>query len=321
MSVFRKITRALHLGGRDWIFFLLSLLLSFGIWLMHNLGLEYSGQIAVPIRASSNIDGHSRESTTPATVIAVCRTTGSNFLRSSLPRRREVQVMIDKADLRHSQGDEYVLYGSTLNNYVKPFFGDGVSVEAFISDTLKFIFPKENFKKVPVEVSQELTFTPQYMATSTLKLEPDSVYVYGDDMHIGNLTMVATTPLRVNNIKRDLHGVLKIRKIAGVRFSIDEVTYNLPVSRYIEIRTSVPVTMRSLPEGKSVRIYPSTADVTFRCMFPIINDPVGKVGIYVDYEDFVNSQSGRCSPRHDPLPQGVIDCTVLPEVFECLSMR
>ena len=320
MSVFRKIARTLHLGGRDWIFFVLALLLSFGIWLIHNLGLEYSGQMVVPIRVSSNIDAHSRESTTPATVVAVCHTTGYNFIRSAL-RRNEVPVMIDKADLRHSRGDEYVIYGSTLNNYVKPFFGDGVSVEAFISDTLKFIFPKENFKKVPVEVIQELTFTPQYMATSTLKLEPDSVYVYGDDMHIGNVTKVATSPLRVSDIKRDLHGVLKIRKIAGVRFSIDEVTYNLPVSRYIEIRTSLPVTMRSLPEGKSVRIYPATADVTFRCMFPIITDPVGKVGIYVDYDDFVNSQSGRCSPRYDALPQGVIDCTVLPEVFECLASR
>lgn len=320
MSLFQRIAKALHIGGRDWIFLILALLLSFGVWLIHNLGLEYSGQMTVPIRAESSIDAHSNVSTTSSTVAAVCHTTGYNFINAAL-RKEEVKVVIDKADLRHSRGDEYTLSGNALNNYVKQFFGDGVSVEAFISDTLRFIFPRENFKKVPVEVIQELSFTPQYMATSPLSLEPDSVYVYGDDLHIGNVTHVSTAPLKESDIRRDMHGVLKIRKIAGVRFSQDEVTYNLPVSRYLELKTSVPIQMRSKPDDRRIAIYPSQAEVTFRCIFPITYDPVGKVGIYVDYEDFKNSLGGRCVPRYDALPQGVIDCSVEPEIFECLELQ
>ena len=320
MSILQRVSKALHIGGRDWIFLVLALLLSFGIWLIHNLGLEYSGQISVPLRVESNIDAHSNVSTTPASVAAVCHTTGYNFIRAAL-RKEETRVFIDKADLRHADGNEYTLSGNALNNYVKQFFGDGVSVEAFISDTLRFYFPQENFKKVPVEVIQELTFTPQYMATSPLKLEPDSVYVYGDDLHIGNVTRVSTAPLKADDIRRDLHGVLKIRKIAGVRFSQDEVTYNMPVSRYIELKTTVPVQMRGKPENLKVSIYPSTAEVTFRCTFPITFDPVGKVGVYVDYEDFKSSLGGRCTPRYDVLPQGVIGCNVKPEVFECLEIK
>ena len=318
MSLLGKLRQSLPLRGRDWIFFVLALLLSFGIWLIHNLGQEYSGQMTVSIRAGSNLDGHSAESTIPATVVAVCHTTGYNFLSSSL-KDKETKVMIDAADLRPGRGDEYTLSGSAMNNYVKQFFGDGVSVEAFISDTLKFIFPQENSKKVPVDVIQELTFRPQYMASTTLRLDPDSVYVYGDDMHIANVNRVATAPLKVTDIHQDIHGILKIRKIAGVRFSVDEVKYNLPVSRYIEIKTAVPVQMRGIPSGKHIKIYPSTAEVTFRCVFPISYDPVGKVGIYVNYEDFAASRSGRCAPRYDALPQGVIDCTVYPEVFECME--
>lgn len=318
MSLFGRLRQSLHLGGRDWIFFVLALLLSFGIWLIHNLGQEYSGQMTVPVRAVSNLDGHAQESTIPSTVVAVCHTTGYNFLSASL-RDGEERVFLEAADLQPGRGDEYTLSGGAMNNYVKQFFGDGVSVEAFITDTLKFLFPKENSKKVPVDVIQELTFRPQYMASTTLKLEPDSVYVYGDDMHIANVSRVSTAPLKVTDIHRDIHGILKIRKIAGVRFSIDEVMYNLPVSRYIEIKTSVPVQMRGLPADKKIKIYPSTAEVTFRCVFPISYDPVGKVGIYVNYEDYAQSRTGRCAPRYDALPQGVIDCTVYPEVFECLE--
>lgn len=320
MAILQRFKQSHHLGGRDWIFFILALLLSAGIWLIHNIGLEYSGQISVPIRAVSNIDGHSNVSTVPSTVVALCRTDGSNLLKSRL-REAEKKVEIDPGDLRRGRGDEFTLSGSALNNYVKQFFGDGVSVEAFITDTLKFIFPRENFKKVPVDVIQELSFRPQYMATTPLKLEPDSVYVYGDDMHLAGVTHATTSPLKVSDIRRDLHGILKIRKVAGVRFSAEEITYNLPVARYIEIKTTVPVTMRGLPEGKNITIYPATAEVTYRCIFPITYDPVGKVGIFVDYDDYVQSRNGRCSPLHDALPQGVIDCTVYPPVFECLEKR
>ena len=320
MSLIDSIRKVFHPGGRDWVFFVLALLLSFGIWLIHNLGLEYSGQISVPVVAESSLDGHSNLSTVSSSVVAVCHTTGYNHLRTSM-RDKDVRVLIDPSDLRHGRGDEYTLSGSAMNNYVKQFFGDGVSVEAFITDTLKFIFPRENFKKVPVEVIQELSYRSQYMATSTLKLEPDSVYVYGDDLHIANVVMVSTTPLKAADIHNDLHGILKIKKLAGVRFSSDEVKYSQPVSRYIEIKTPLPVTIRDLPAGKKVSIYPSTAEVTFRCIFPITYDPVGKVGVYIDYEDFASSRSGRCVPRFDALPQGVIDCTVNPQVFECLETQ
>ena len=40
------------LNGRDLAVFLLSLLLAFGIWLIHNLSLDYVRVVNVPIKAS-----------------------------------------------------------------------------------------------------------------------------------------------------------------------------------------------------------------------------------------------------------------------------
>ena len=37
----------------------MSLLLAFSIWLIHNLSLNYSDTISVPVMAQCNIDGHS----------------------------------------------------------------------------------------------------------------------------------------------------------------------------------------------------------------------------------------------------------------------
>ena len=50
--------------GRDLAGLLFSLLLAFSIWLIHNLSLNYTQVIAVPVTARSNIEGHQELSST-----------------------------------------------------------------------------------------------------------------------------------------------------------------------------------------------------------------------------------------------------------------
>ena len=56
-------------------------------------------------------------------------------------------------------------------------FGNGINVESFITDSPKFVFPQVSYKKVPVQKVLKVSYAPQYMATSPMKLQPDSVAV------------------------------------------------------------------------------------------------------------------------------------------------
>ena len=91
------------------------------------------------------------------------------------------------------------------------------------------------------------------------------------------------------------------------------------MTRYVEVRRSVPVTVRNAPAGKNLSVYPSTADVLFRCVFPTASDRTSEVQFYIDYEDFQNSQSGKCVARTDDLPPGVLSWSITPEVFDCVE--
>ena len=51
----------------------MSLLLAFSIWLIHNLSLNYSDTISVPVMAQCNIDGHSNVSSNSSMIAARCR--------------------------------------------------------------------------------------------------------------------------------------------------------------------------------------------------------------------------------------------------------
>ena len=85
------------------------------------------------------------------------------------------------------------------------------------------------------------------------------------------------------------------------------------------MKTTLPITVRNLPAGVTLSVFPSVANVSYRCVFPLVNDPTGVVGCYVDYDEFTGSINGRCVVRHDALPNGVISCTVSPEVVDCVE--
>lgn len=308
--------------GREWIIFILSVVLAVFVWLLTNLSKDYSGTISVPVTAQCNIDGHGMESSNAVIVSARCRTDGFRLVRErSRKERKVVKVAFDRADMRNTAPDTYCIVGATMNSYVNQFFGEGANVEAFITDTLKFVFPVENHKKVPVEVHKSVQFRSQFMPSGPFAVSPDSITVYGDDARLDAIEKVVANRLTLTDVHESQHGVLRLNEIKGVRYSADEVSFELPVSRYVELRANIPVEVWNAPAGRHLQVYPSTAQVVLRCVFPIAKDPFASFKLYVDWKDFASSITGRCAARTLSLPSGVLDYRVEPEVFDCVEVR
>ena len=310
----------LHLDGRDISVFLMSLLLAFSIWLIHNLSLNYSDTLTVPVVAQCDIEGHSNVSSNSSMIAARCRTSGFSLLRiRHQAKRKALTVRFDRKDLHHKDGELFFITAAELGNYVTDIFGDGVRLESFLSETVQFRFPFENNKRVPVQAVQVLSFKPQYMAMGQIRLQPDSVTVYGEPFHLDNIDRVFTRTIDLLNLKSSAHGVVRLEPMAGIRMSETEVNYSLDVTRYVEIRSEVAVGVRNVPAGRKLSVYPSTATVVFKCAFPLSQDPTEDVSFYIDYRDFTNSIGGKCIAHASRIPESVIECSVSPEVFDCVE--
>ena len=297
-----------------------SLLLAMVIWLLSNLSRDYSGVISVPVVAECNIPGHSNVSSNQAMVSARCRASGFRLLGESLRQgKRPVQVRISRSDIRPGGGDRYYLSGNAKNSYLEQFFGDAVAVEAFISDTLSFTFPAVTHKKVPVQLAGDVSYRSQYMASGPMRLSPDSVTVYGEPGRLDIIDHVSTATLLLDDVHESQHGLLRLRPVKGIRFSDAEVSYELPVARYVEVRSTLPVSVDGVPAGRQLQVFPSQATVILHCIFPVGRDPFESFRLSIDYRDFVSSLSGRCIPRADKLPPGVLDYRVVPEIFDCIE--
>ena len=310
----------LPLRGREWLLFATSLLLAVLIWFLSNMSRSYSGVLGVPVIAECNLQGYSNVSSNSAMLSARCRAEGFRLLREETRRsRRPVHVAFDRADLRHDAGERFFVTGNVMNNYLRQIFGDKVDVEDIVTDTLFFTFSTENNKRVPVNFAGDFSYRTQYMASGPLKITPDSVTVYGEKARLDLVDHVSTAPMTVDDVHEAQHGVLRLRRIKGVRLSDEEISYELPVSRYVEMRSELPVVVKNVPGGHHLDVFPSRATVILHCTFPVGRNPFESFELYIDYGDFASSLSGRCVARVREMPQGVLDYRVEPAVFDCIE--
>lgn len=305
--------------GRDLLVFMLSLLLAFGIWLIHMCSLDYSDIVTVPVIAKSNIEGYSNLSTNQGNIAARCRMSGFRIISHSSSKFRPLVVSFNASDFVPKGDGVFTLSSSKLSHYVNVIFGEGTSLESFVTPEVEFRFSKENYKKVPVQSASVFTFKPQYMAAGPLIIKPDSVVVYGEEAILENIDRVMTHPLSKLNISSSTHGSMKLEVPANVRVSESQVSYSLDVCRYIEIRKNVKINVRNVPAGKTLSVFPSSAEVVFRCSFPPGNDPTEGAEFYIDFNEFSQSISGRCVAHHSGLSQTVIDYSIEPQVFDCVE--
>lgn len=315
-EILHRLMARLNINGRDLPVFLLSLLLAFSIWLIHTLSFNYTDYISVPVVASANIRGHAAVSANRCDVVARCRTTGYNIVKASLSGKKPVTVQFSR--MRHKDGEIFYLTAADLQEYTHLIYGENAVLDYYVSDTLFFRFPYEDYKKVPVYPVNQLDFASQYTMSGTVEVEPDSVYVYGEPHVLGNIEYAFTEPIKLFGLDSDASGVVRLENIRGIRLSEESVRYSIEVTRFLEVSMRFPVDARNVPADKQMMIYPSTVEVVMRCVYPNVRNITEEVSFYVDYDDFHTSRSGKCLVRADVRSDNVISCRIVPQVVECV---
>ena len=318
-GLFNKLLKSLGFSRRDLAVLLPALLLAFSTWLIHNLSLKYNDFLTVPVTAQCSVDGHSNLSSNQCQVVARCRTTGYNVLRHKLFGSKNVRLVDFKTEvMKHLKGDSYYVTSADLQEYSHVIFGDDVTIDYFASDTLLFTFPTVDHKKVPVHPVYSISFEDQYTKVGELNVRPDSVTLYGELNALKQIERVYTKPIRKTDLASDINGVIALEPVRNLRLSADEVRYSLEVARYVELRNDIKVDTRNVPADKEMVIIPSRVNVTLKCRFPFAGDPVSSLDLYVDYEDFLKTVSGKCPIRSRTLPEGVISIDPEPFYVECI---
>lgn len=318
-DLFHRLLKALNISGRDWVILTLSLLLAFSVWMIHNLSLKYNANLSAKVIAICSLDGHENVSAATAEALARGRATGYNIIESYIKARRPVKVEFNPSVMQRYDSERFFVTGDKLVEYSHLIFGEDITVDHYISDTLFFRFPSVNHKKVPVVPVSILTYKGQYMTRGPLDMTPDSVVVAGDPYLLETVKQVYTTPIRHFEISENISGLAGIEPVKGVNIQAKEVYYSMDVVRYVEFVSEVHVEAVNVPAGKAMMIFPSVVTLRMRCEFPLMDDAEGQQTVYVDYNDFKTSLGGNCPVRVKDLPKGILSYDVEPVSVRCVE--
>ena len=318
-DLFHRLLKALNISGRDWVILTLSLLLAFSVWMIHNLSLKYNSNLSAKVIAICSLDGHENVSAATAEALARGRATGYNIIKSYIKASRPVKVEFNPSVMQRYDSERFFVTADKLNEYSHLIFGEEITIDHYISDTLFFRFPSVNHKKVPVVPVSILTYKGQYMARGPLEVTPDSVVVAGDPYLLETVKQVYTTPVRHTEVSENISGIAGIEPVKGVDIHAKEIYYSIDVVRYVEFVTDAHVEAVNVPAGKALMIFPSVATLRMRCEFPLMDDVEGMQTLYVDYNDFKTSVGGNCTVRVKNLPKGVLSYEVEPVSVMCVE--
>ena len=296
-------------------------MLSASIWLIHNLSQKYTGAVTVSVLAESSLKGRAQRAAEPVTLNARCTATGFRLLRIR-HSSKDVPVVISPEDFVHSAADDrFVISAGDLAKYAPDIFGENVDLVTFLNQSYSFAFRRENNRTVPVKPVVNASYKAQYMAAGPMRIQPDSVVVYGPESQIENIDAVLTRPITLSDLSKNVSGVARLVQPQGIRMSESETTWALDVVRYVELRSEVGISVVGAPAGVSLSVYPSVVEAVFCCRFPSKGNPADVCEFYVDYAEYTGSISGNCLVHCANLPSGVISWSVSPEVVDCMEME
>ncbi|MCQ2153904.1 MAG: hypothetical protein MJY44_04980, partial [Bacteroidales bacterium] len=283
-----------------------------------NLSLATGAVVNVSVKAQSSLTGYSEFSSDEVLVTAQCAASGFNLIK--LEHASKTVVVYFEPDELEALGDGiFRADRQTILSKTADIFGDGVTVISLIGDDIRFRFASEHFKKVPVSPVRVCHFRPQYIESSEMLCIPDSVVVYAEPQMLETIEDVKTALIFKSDVHRSLRGVIALECPEGARLGTGKVNYEMQVSRYVEIPATVSVGVRNIPQDRSLIVFPPEVKVVYRCVFPLLGDPVDGLQFYVDYEDYRNSLTGLCVVKSSGSVSGLIDYRVEPLACDCVE--
>ncbi len=298
----------------------LALLASVTIWLTSNLSREADALVSMPVSIHSTLVGYSDVAMESFQVTANVSGSGFTLLALQIGRHKTVALDVAGQELKMTGRELFEISSNALLSRGNEIFGKKVKVNWFTSDRYSVRFQEESYKRVPVIPVTSIRYKDQYMAKE-VRIMPDSVDVYGDPSSVAAVDKVLTSLISARDV--DSHGIhqqkVPLQAPAGLRLSSSTVSYNVEVTRFVEVSGMVNVGVRNVPEGKELSVFPSTVQLTARYIFPVSNSSESIAEIYVDYADFAASKGGRCVVKADGIPATLLDWKVSPEVCECFE--
>ena len=295
--------------NREFLIFLLFLLLSGIFWLMMTFNETYEKEIVLPVRYV-NVPQSAVLTSGESDSIHVNISDKGFSLFAFIYSRDSHTIDIDFTKYALPAGIGSVP-AIDLQHMIEQLLPTSAKITSLKTEKLVFYYNNGEKKKVPVRWRGHLKTDPHYFIAKTL-IEPDSVTIFASREKLDSIHYVYTRELNYSDIHDTLIVTGELQRMQGVKIVPNRVKINIQTDVLTEETIdSIPVVGINMPKGKVLRTFPSRVSVkivtgmkNYKAIMP------SDILVVADYEQFKDETSDKCTLQVKKVPEGVSRATL-----------
>ena len=295
--------------NREFLIFLLFLLLSGIFWLMMTFNETYEKEIVLPVRYV-NVPQSAVLTSCESDSIHVNISDKGFSLFAFIYSRDSHTIDIDFTKYALPDGIGSVP-AIDLQHMIEQLLPTSAKITSLKTEKLVFYYNNGEKKKVPVRWRGHLKTDPHYFIAKTL-IEPDSVTIFASREKLDSIHYVYTRELNYSDIHDTLIVTSELQRMQGVKIVPNRVKINIQTDVLTEETIdSIPVVGINMPKGKVLRTFPSRVSVkivtgmkNYKAIMP------SDILVVADYEQFKDETSDKCTLQVKKVPEGVSRATL-----------
>lgn len=298
----------------DSLVFLLFLALTFFFWISKKMSESFLMNVDYRIELTG-IDDDIRV-VTPVT--SPVRVTISGQGAALWAERRKDRVINVNADrFACSSSGRHVMSSQMLRDSLSVMLPSSLTIGDIHPDTIRFSSVKVKNVTLPVKFAGGITDDDRYSA-ERIYISPERVMA-SVDVDVADTVFYVYTEPAVIDVHSDTTEVrLKLMPGPGVVVGEDAVTVGVVSSQYTEKSVEVPVSVRNMPAGMMLRVFPSKVKVMFLVSLTDFDNVKARdFRVAVDYRS-IDKSTDRVEPVLVDSPMGVRNVKIQPQVLNYL---
>ena len=246
--------------SKDILSFLLFLAISAGFWYVHALGKEREKNIVIPINYIGMPLNLGMTNNPPAEISVDVKDQGIRLF--DYADNHIAPLTIDLSRVFYQKG-EILINSDQLKAKIVKYLKPTTTVLDVHPDSLLIKYETLTQKILPVLFNAKLDLAHQYMFSDKIKIQPNSVTVFGPKQILDTLKFVRTESPVFKNLTDTISFKCNLKPSNYIHYSVNQVKVTIFVEQFTERKVQIPVIAFNCPENLAVRTFPAFVNTTY----------------------------------------------------------
>lgn len=289
--------------NKEFLIFLFFLSVSGLFWLVITVTETYEREFSVPLRLVNVPKDIVVTSEVDDTVKVTIRDKGYILLAYKYTLTDD-PISIDYK-LHAPKDEKSTVSTSELQKLIYQQLSKSSRIISLKPDRLVYYFTRGKSKTVPLRLNGRIVMGQSHYV-SRIVFSPERVDVYARKSLLDSIHYAFTENMVISNLTDTIVRTVALKKVLGAKFVPSEVKVTIYPDILTEANVEVPITAVNMPEGKTLRTFPSRVKVLFVTgVGNVRNISANQFRVEADYSDIEAHPSEKCSLSIVGIPQGV----------------